>query len=113
MGPRTDILRALSGQGGEPPLYLPDLTSLYDWHQSRRTLPETWTNHSLSEIARALDVPVWIVSRPWRLEIPSIDASTTEHETERIAPVWFFARLGTIMRLESLRWSYSGWSLAR
>ena len=84
MSPRANMLSAFTPQGGTPPLYVPDLTLWYNWHQSKGTLPEPWTSYSLPQIAQALDVPIWLVTSPWRLETPGIDISTTEDTTAKI-----------------------------
>lgn len=81
---KTDILARFSGEAGERPVYLPDLTLWYDWHQGKGTLPNQWKSYSLPEVARALGAPVWLVARPWRVETPGVQVVTTETEGERV-----------------------------
>ena len=81
---QADILARLAGEGGESLLYLPDLTLWYTHHHSRNTLPDKWKTSSLSDIARALGVPVWRPVRPWRVEAPGMTITTTEQAGERV-----------------------------
>jgi hypothetical protein len=81
---KADILSRFSGEADERPLYLPDLTLWYKWHQKKDTLPDKWKDYSLPQIARAMDTPVWFVTRPWRIETTGVEIVTTEQEGERI-----------------------------
>lgn len=81
---KADILARFSGQASEHPLYLPDLTLWYNWHQRRGTLPQGWQNYSLPQVARALGAPVWLVARPWRVETPGVEVFTTEEDGKRV-----------------------------
>ena len=81
---KADILARFSGEPSQRPLYLPDLTLWYDWHQSRGTLPQGWQGYSLPQIARTLRVPVWQVVRPWRIETPGVHITTTQEGNERV-----------------------------
>ncbi len=96
---KADILSRFSGERQDNPLYLPDLTLWYDWHKSRETLPDAWRDYSLSEIARVMEVPVWLITRPWRVETPSVEIITTEKEGERV--VRSETSIGTLVS----RWS--------
>ncbi len=80
----ADILARFSGQADGYPLYLPDLTLWYDWHQERGNLPQKWQGYSLPQVARAMGVPVWLPARPWRVETPGIEITTTEQAGERV-----------------------------
>ena len=84
---RTEILARFSGDAGVAPLYLPDLTLWYSWHRGRGTLPIEWEGLSLSQIACAMGVPLWLPVRPWRVETPSIQVETTEGPDAR-ATTW-------------------------
>jgi hypothetical protein len=81
---KADILSRFSGEANERPLYLPDLTLWYEWHQKKDTLPDKWKGYSLPEIARAMGTPVWLVTRPWRVETTGVEIVTTEQEGERV-----------------------------
>lgn len=81
---KADLLARFAGQADDRPLYLPDLTLWYDWHQRRGTLPEGWRGYSLPQIARALAVPVWLAARPWRVETPGVEIVTREENGERV-----------------------------
>jgi hypothetical protein len=81
---KADILSRFSGEADERPLYLPDLTLWYEWHQKKDTLPDKWKGYSLPQIAQAMDTPVWLVTRPWRIETTGVEIVTTEQEGERI-----------------------------
>ena len=72
-----------SGDGGDP-FYLPDLTLWYDWHHSRSTLPPAWQGRSLPDVARAMDVPVWLPVRPWQVEHRGVEIMVAEREGERV-----------------------------
>ncbi len=81
---KSDILARFNGDASPQPFYLPDLTMWYDWHTKKDTLPLPWQNAPLTQITRDLGVPTWLTVRPWRIETPGINISTTEHEKERI-----------------------------
>ncbi len=84
---KSDILARFNGDIDSRPFYLPDLTLWYDWHEKKDTLPTPWQNASLAEITHNLGVPAWLAIRPWRIETPGINISTTEHKKERIVRV--------------------------
>jgi hypothetical protein len=84
MTSKADILARFSGAADPRPLYLPDLTLWYDWHQSRGTLPRGWQKYSLARIARALNAPGWLTARPWRVETPGVKTTTTQEGNERV-----------------------------
>ena len=84
MSLETAVLQRFTGEGGEAPLYVPDLTLWFEWHRNRDTLPEPWQGQSLPEIARALGVPAWLVARPWRVETPGVEMQITEEDGERV-----------------------------
>lgn len=81
---KAEILSRFSGKASERPLYLPDLTLWYDWHQSRDTLPDRWNHYSLPQVARALGAAVWWVARPWRVEATGVEILRTEQNGERV-----------------------------
>jgi hypothetical protein len=81
---KAEILSRFSGEASEHPVYLPDLTLWYEWHKSRDTLPDEWKDFSLPEIARAMEVPIWLTTRPWRVETPGIKITTTEQENKKV-----------------------------
>lgn len=80
---KAEILARFSGQASDSPIFLPDLTLWYDWHHTRGTLPDEWRDHSLPQVARALGVPTWWVARPWRIETPGVEISTTREGDTR------------------------------
>jgi hypothetical protein len=92
---KAEILSRFSGEAGERPLYLPDLTLWYDWHQRKGTLPDRWKDYSLPQVARALGVPVWLVARPWRVETPGVEILTEERGGERV--IRYQAPTGTLV----------------
>ena len=67
MGQAT-ILQHFTGHPASSPFFLPDLTLWYGWHHKLGTLPERWRGYSLPDIARSLDVPVWMTVRPYHLD---------------------------------------------
>lgn len=81
---KTDILARFTGHSSEQLLYLPDLTLWYDWHQRHASLPITWRDYSLPQIAHALGVPIWLAVRPWRVETPGVEICTDEKDGERV-----------------------------
>jgi hypothetical protein len=84
---KSDILARFKGEAASQPFYLPDLTLWYDWHAKKETLPARWQDASLVQISQDLGVPVWMTVRPWKVETPGIEISTTEYEKERIVRV--------------------------
>jgi hypothetical protein len=84
MSIKTDLLARFTGQAGEGPMYLPDLTLWYEWHAGRGTLPEGWHGYSLPQVARALGVPIWAVARPWRVETAGVNLVKTATADERV-----------------------------
>ncbi|MFC1975300.1 uroporphyrinogen decarboxylase family protein [Chloroflexota bacterium] len=72
------------GETNGRPLYLPDFTLWYNWHHKKGTLPDQWKDYSLPQIARDMGVPIWLTVRPWRVETPDVEITTTENETERV-----------------------------
>jgi hypothetical protein len=84
MTSKADVLARFSGEPDARPLYLPDLTLWYDWHQGQGTLPEGWQDYSLPQVARALDVPIWLAVRPYRVDTPGVEIVTTERDGERV-----------------------------
>ena len=96
---KTDILSRFSGEVDGDPFYVPDLTLWYDTHRKKGTLPDRWQNFSLPKIARDLGVPVWLVSRPWKIETPGVEIDKTETEGERIT------RIDTSVGALTARWS--------
>ena len=77
---RADILSRFSGEGNELPIYLPDLTLWYVWHHQRDTFPSKWKGMSLPQIALAIGAPAFSVIRPWRVETPGVEVTTTEEK---------------------------------
>ena len=71
MSLKKEILARFSGDGDGRSLYLPDLSLWYAWHRRQNTLPDDWKGYSLPEIARAMGVPIWLPTRPWRVECGS------------------------------------------
>lgn len=62
------ILHRFTGQPAAAPLFLPDLTLWYGWHDRRGTLPARWRGRTLPDIARSLGFPVWMTAKPYRLD---------------------------------------------
>jgi hypothetical protein len=84
---KTEILSRFSGEADNQLLYVPDLTLWYDWHRKKDTMPGKWKNYSLPQIARDMGVPIWLTVRPWQIETPGVEITTTENETERVVRV--------------------------
>ena len=99
MALRNDVLARFDGTSGGGPLWLPDLTVWHEWHAARGTLPEEWKGLGLSDVCRALGVPVWAVARPWRVELVGAEIRTEERDGERT--IRYVTRVGTLVE----RWS--------
>jgi hypothetical protein len=84
---KSEILARFHDGGAAPPLYVPDLGQWYEWHVAQDTLPPQWQGYTLPEIARALDVPVWLPVAPWRLELQGVDVVVAETEEEKVTRV--------------------------
>jgi hypothetical protein len=80
---KEKVLARISGRGAPSPVFLPDLTLWYEWHLSRKSLPEPWEKLSLSQIAGELGVPAWMSVKPWKIELPGIEENQSEDGTER------------------------------
>ena len=78
-----EIRTRFAGPGSGAPVYLPDLTLWYRWHTQRGALPAQWQGHTLPQIAEALGVPAWTVTRPWRVELSGIQVDTQEAAGQR------------------------------
>lgn len=94
---RTDMLACFGAGAGSPqrgPLYLPNLTLWYDWHQERGTLPAAWHGWSLPDIARSLGVPAWVTVRPFRVDPGHVDIVTEEQGGDRV--IRYHAPSGTL-----------------
>lgn len=85
---KADILSRF-GDGGESPLFLPDLTLWYTWHKDKETPPIKGERLSLPEVCRLLEMPIWLTVQPWRTETDGVvirredgeDARTVHYET--------------------------------
>jgi len=84
MANKTELMGRLTGAGDGSPLYVPDLTLWYTTHTRRGSLPEPWQGQSLPQVAAALGVPAWTVVRPWRMETPGVEVTTSETAEERV-----------------------------
>ncbi len=84
---KSEILARFNGNGNSQPFFLPDLTLWYDWHTQKGTLPSPEQGASLPKIAKAMGFPVWLSVRPFQVEHPGINITTTEHPNERIIRV--------------------------
>lgn len=84
MSLKAELLARFSGEGNGAPLYLPDLTLWYPWQRKKKTLPAKWHGYSLPQVSRALGAPVWLPARPFRVETPGVEVTTTENEQERV-----------------------------
>ena len=80
---KADILSRFSGEGGQGCLCLPNLTLWYNHHRGKDSLPTRWKDHSLAQIARDLGLPVWLVTRPWKIETPGVEIRKVEEGGER------------------------------
>lgn len=84
MSLKAELLARFSGEGDGNPLYLPDLTLWYPWQRKRNTLPAKWQGYSLPQVTRAMGVPIWLPVRPFRVETPGVEVTTTESAQERV-----------------------------
>lgn len=81
---KTELMARLTGAGSGRPLYVPDLTLWYTTHTQRNSLPGPWQGQSLPEVAAALGVCAWTVVRPWSVETPGVEVTTSESADERV-----------------------------
>jgi hypothetical protein len=84
MSYQSQILARFSGEPPAEPLYLPDLSLWYDWHQRQGTLPTQWADLSLADLARAMGAPIWVPFRPWRVETGDALVHHAQSGDERI-----------------------------
>ena len=84
MSRRQEVLSRFLGEGPAEPLYVPDLTLWYDWHHEQETLPPEWEGATLPDIARSMDVPIWLPVRPWRTVVQGVEVETSEQQGERL-----------------------------
>lgn len=73
MNQKQNILSRFQTGQLSGPVFMPDLTLWYKWHKSRNTLPKTYKNHTMVEIAQALGCPIWNPLRPWRMDNRGVD----------------------------------------
>jgi hypothetical protein len=71
---REALLARFSGSAPDQPLFVPDLTVWYERHQPQEPL---------SEVARALGLPVWLPAQLWEIETPGVDVLTAEEDDQR------------------------------
>ena len=45
-------------------VFMPDLTTWYDWHAGNGSLPDEMKEKSLEDVCRILNVPVWNKCKP-------------------------------------------------
>lgn len=83
MSDSSNVLAGPIRPGQTPVAFLPDLTLWYNWHRTRRTLPDAWRHFTLAQVAQALGVTAWIVERPWRLDHDGITVTTTTEAGQR------------------------------
>jgi len=60
----------------EHPLFLPDLTVWFEWHERAGTLPAP----TLQEVCRGLGLPTWRVIRPWEYRTDRVEIRTEVDE---------------------------------
>ncbi|MBT3346603.1 MAG: hypothetical protein HN712_04460 [Gemmatimonadetes bacterium] len=84
MTSKTEFLARLRGVQSQTPLYVPDLTLWHTTHTQRGTLPAPWQGLETQEVAAAMGVTAWMVVRPWTVETPGVEVSTTQTDDERI-----------------------------
>lgn len=87
MSVQSDLISRLSGQDGDEPVFLPDLTFWHRRNRRRGTLPARYADASLPEICRDLGVPIWSVVRPWQMQIMGLDSEESESDAERVRTV--------------------------
>jgi len=104
---KEKILACFSGEADGRPFYMPDLTLWYDWHRSRGTLPSKWKGYDLPQVARAMGTPVWWTARPWRVETPGVEITTTKENGKRIVRSQTSA--GTLVARWTLMGSNGDW----
>jgi hypothetical protein len=87
MSLRSDIMSRFTSQGSSEPIFVPDLSQ---WHRRNiraGILPERYTDWTLAEIYRDLELPIWQVVRPWRVQVMGLDSEEHETETGRVRTV--------------------------
>jgi hypothetical protein len=92
MSTTNRLADAISGDAGTP-LFVPDLTLWFEWHQRAGTLPGRWADYGLREISLDLGVPVWHVHRPWAR---TWAFPVTEHQTESVRTVEYQTSRGVL-----------------
>jgi len=80
---KGELLSCFSEETVGHPVYVPDLTLWYEWHESHGTLPEAWRDRSLPEIAGLMGVPVWLPVQVWESETSGLEAENVEKADER------------------------------
>jgi hypothetical protein len=98
---RSDILELFEGGTPSRPVFLPDLTLWYDWHQTRGTLPREWRGLTLPDVARAMGFPIWLPIAPWRQVSEGVEVLSKEESGERI--ISWNTSVGTL----ASRWTLS------
>lgn len=83
MALKGELLSCFSEETVGHPVYVPDLTLWYEWHENHSTLPESWRDRSLPEIAGLMGVPVWLPAQVWEIEAPGLEPKTVEKAGER------------------------------
>jgi hypothetical protein len=84
MNDRNEVIARFK-QGGEGyPLFLPNFTLWHDWHRNRGSLPSSWADYSLPELAREFGCPAWTPVQPWRIDTPGVKIQKKETENKRI-----------------------------
>ena len=79
---KEKFLSALSNMSAGTPLFVPNLTLWHDWHVREKTLPETWKDLGIIDIACELDVPGWLTVAPWTFQ-SKLPIGKTDSEKER------------------------------
>jgi len=78
------ILQRFRTGSASVPLFLPNLTLWYGWHQEHGTLPAAWRGWTLPQIAHSLGVPAWLTARPYRIDWGGVEFQQTETAGERM-----------------------------
>jgi hypothetical protein len=79
-----DILQRFRTGPASPPLFLPNLTLWYGWHQEHGTLPAGWQGWTLPQIARSLGVHAWLPARPYRIDWGAVEVQQSQAAGERL-----------------------------
>ena len=66
------------------PIFLPDLTTWYNFHHKNDSLPSEFKGKPLEDICRFLNIPIWNTCKPWRIDSKEVEVSIKADQKEII-----------------------------